>query len=357
MASSGAGEPTCVASGSISRQGRLVIPLLVVVLLLLCVASMVVGAGTVPMSQVWRYIVGDSAARSDAQLTLVVSGMRAPRTLAAVVAGGCLGAGGCMLQAVTRNPLAETGLLGVNAGAAFGVVAGLTLFAVSTPLGSVAWAFGGALLGSVLVVVLARSRSAADFTPLRLVLAGVALGATLGGATSLLLVLHPTAYDQFRFWILGSLSGVDGALAVQLAPVAVLAGIGAAAGSRGLEVLALGDDVASSLGHRPGRIRGAVVLLVAVLTACAIALAGPISFVGLVAAFVARRIVGPRVGLQLTIAALAGATLVLVADIAGRWVIRPYELPVGVLVAALGAPLLVVLARSRHLSTLGAERQ
>jgi iron complex transport system permease protein len=317
---------------------------------------MVVGAGTVSAGEIWKFIAGDPAARSDAQLTLVVTGMRAPRTLAAIIAGGCLGAGGCLLQAVTRNPLAETGLLGVNAGAAFGVVAGLTLFAVTTPLGTVAWAFGGALLGCALVVVLARARSAAEFTPLRLVLAGVALGATLGGATSLLLVLHPSAYDQFRYWILGSLSGVDGDLALHLAPVAVLAGIGAAIGSRGLDVLALGDDVASSLGHHPGRIRGVVVLLVAVLTACAIALAGPISFVGLVAAFLARRVAGPRIGSQLTIATFAGATLVLVADIAGRWVIRPYELPVGVLVAALGAPLLVALARSRQLSTLGADR-
>ncbi|MBG0815473.1 iron chelate uptake ABC transporter family permease subunit [Planomonospora sp. ID82291] len=308
-------------------------------LLGLAAASVLTGAGRVAPEQVLDYLMG---ARGDHHLEMVVTTLRLPRTLAALVVGAALGVSGMLLQAVTRNPLAETGLLGVNSGAALGVVVGIVYAGAQTGGAYLVWALGGALLATG-VVLLIGSR----FSPLKLVLAGAALSATLTGITSALLVADPVTFDQYRFWVLGSLAGVPLERVLSVSP-AILAGLGLAAlAARPLAALSLGDDMAVALGHRPGRTRVAVTVAVTLLSAAAVAVAGPIGFLGLLAGYLARTLLGGRVGPQIVLSGLAGALVLLGADVLARVVMRPYEAPVSLLIAVLGGPVLIVVARSR----------
>lgn len=339
------------------RGGALgVLPLAAGLLLLvlgLCVLSLLIGAGTVSMGRSWAYLTGDQAARADAHLRLVVVDLRLPRTAAALLVGAALGAAGALLQAVTRNPLAETGLLGVNAGAALGVVVGITAAGAANPPARLAWAFCGALGASAVVLLLASSgRANAAAGPLRLVLAGAALGATFHGLTSYLLLNRGASFDEYRFWVTGSLSGAQRSGDLTALPP-ILLGLALAAGCvRPLSALALGDDSARALGHRPGAIRLAASAAVTLLAGAAVALAGPIAFLGLIAPYLARAATGPRLAPQLLLSALLGPALLLAADITGRLVNRPYETPVSILLALAGGPTLIWLARRRTSYTL-----
>ncbi|MEV0582812.1 iron chelate uptake ABC transporter family permease subunit [Nonomuraea sp. NPDC050310] len=316
------------------------LPLLVFgVVIVLLGGSMLAGAGRVAPGQVIDYVLG---ARGDDHLEMVVTTLRLPRTLAGLLVGAALGVAGLLMQAVTRNPLAEPGLLGVNAGAALGVVAGIVFVGAQTGGAYLAWALGGALAATALVLLLG-----ARLAPLKLVLAGAALSATLTGLTTALLVADPLTFDRYRFWVLGSLSGLPMERVLAIAPAVVGGLVMAGLAARPLAALALGDDVAVSLGYRPGRTRWWVTVAVTLLGAAAVAMAGPIGFLGLLAGFVARGVCRGRVGAQLLLAAGTGAAVLLGADILARVVAQPYEAPVSLLVAVLGAPVLIVVARSR----------
>ena len=262
-------------------------------LLALCAASILIGAGGAP--------TGDDAA--------LLLALRWPRTLAALVAGAALGAAGLLMQAMTANPLAEPGLLGVNAGAALGVVAGITWAGAAAGPGYLLWAFLGAATGSMCVLAIAHARSPG---PLRLVLAGLALSATFHGASSAILLGEPAGYDQYRFWVLGSLAGVTPDMVCWSGAPVLLGLAGAWASARPLSALLLGQDSARSLGHRPAALRLGVGAASAVLTASAVALAGPIAFLGLLAPHLAR---AAATGLpaQLAWSAALGAAVLLVA--------------------------------------------
>jgi iron complex transport system permease protein len=327
------------------------IALLLAALAALCAASMAIGAGVIGPGRVLDFVLDRPGARADEQLRLVVVDLRLPRTVAALLVGAALGVAGALLQSATRNPLAEAGLLGVNAGAALGVVLGILIAGVATSLAYAAFALAGALLASAFVVLAAGAGRGAA-TPLRLVLVGAALSATLQGLTSALLMRDPATFDQYRFWVLGSLSGVDGPAIRQVAPFLALGFAIAALSTRPLSALALGDDAARALGHRPRAIRLTVVCAVALLAGGSVALAGPIAFLGLVAPYAARTVCGPALGAQLGLSALLGAAILLAADIAGRVIVRPGEAPVAVLLALIGGPLLVWIARSRRARTL-----
>nr|BFE82413.1 amonabactin ABC transporter permease subunit 2 [Planobispora longispora] len=308
-------------------------------LVALLATSMLTGAGRISPEQVVDYLLG---ATGDAHLEMVVTTLRLPRTLAAIVVGAALGVSGMLLQAVTRNPLAETGLLGVNSGAALGVVLGIVWTGAQTGGAYLAWALGGALLTTG-VVLLIGSR----FSSLKLILAGAALSATLTGITSALLVADPGTFDQYRFWVLGSLAGIPMDRVLAVAP-AILAGlVMAALAARPLAALSLGDDVAVALGHRPGRTRVAVTVAVTLLSAAAVAVAGPIGFLGLLAGHLAKTVPGDRVGPRIVLSGLAGAIVLLGADVLARVVMRPYEAPVSLLIAIVGGPVLIAVARSR----------
>ncbi|MBY8866763.1 MULTISPECIES: FecCD family ABC transporter permease [Streptomyces] len=348
---SGTGRPT----GPPAR-GRTAVPAtaaLLVALLVLCLLSLLIGTGSSSPARAWDYLTGDPSARADPQLRLAVVDVRLPRTLAAVMVGLCLGTAGCLLQAATRNPLAETGLLGVNSGAAFAVVVGLTFFDASSPTALLVWALGGGMAASAVVLLLAASGRAAG-SPLRLVLAGSALGATFHGMTSYVLLGTQSTFDVYRYWTIGSLAGVRTSELLPLLPL-VAVGLAVALGcARPLAALGLGDDSARSLGHHPGRVRLVVAGAVSLLAGCAVAVAGPIAFLGLLAPYAARAVVGASMSGQLVLSALIAADVMIVADLLARVVIRPWEAPVSVLLAFVGGPLLVWIARSSRLSTAGA---
>ncbi|MGW4838087.1 Fe(3+)-hydroxamate ABC transporter permease FhuB [Streptomyces globisporus] len=320
--------------------------------LLLTGLSLSIGAGEVGPGGVLDYLLGRDGARDNARLSLVVGDLRLPRTLTALLVGAALGVAGCLLQAVTRNPLAETGLLGVNAGASLGVVAGIALLGFDSGYAYLVCAFVGAVVASGLVLLISGRRGGGS--PMRLVLAGAALGATFGGLTSVIVVNSAETYDRFRFWVLGSLAGVEGFGELgRLAPVLAVGFVVALLVARPLSALALGDDLARSLGHRPPVIRTVVAIGVTLLTAAAVALAGPISFLGLLASFLARALAGTRLAARILLAALIGACVLTVSDIAARVVSRPFEAPVSVIVALIGAPVLIAIVRSKQLASMG----
>ncbi|MFJ6619123.1 Fe(3+)-hydroxamate ABC transporter permease FhuB [Kitasatospora sp. NPDC091335] len=323
----------------------------VLLLIALAALSLSVGAGEVGPGRVLDYLLNHDGARADSRLALVVGDLRMPRTVTALLVGAALGVAGAQLQSVTRNPLAETGLLGVNAGASLGVVVGIALLGVQTSFGYLAFAFGGAVLASTVVLLVASTRGGGS--PMRLVLAGSAVAAIFRGLTDVLIVNSPEAYERYRVWVLGSLAGVEGWTTLrQLAPVLGAGFLLAALTTRPLTALALGDDLARGLGHRPGATRAAVAFAVTLLTASAVALAGPVAFLGLLSGFLARTIAGPRVGRLTLLAALFGAAVLTGADVLARVVARPFEAPVSVIVALIGAPALIAIVRSKRSAAL-----
>ncbi len=254
------------------------------------------------------------------------------------------------MQAVARNPLAEPGLLGVSAGAAFAVALALVLGASAATL-RISVAQLGALVGCACVLSVARFRGVGN-DPIRLVLAGAAFSGLLASLTSLILLYDQRAADEIRFWVIGSLAGrrLDDLLAVL--PSMLVASVMVALIARPLAALALGERVASGLGHHPNLIRWLVIACVALLVGAATAIAGPIAFVGLVVPFVARAFAGPDIRRTLWFCLPIGPLIVLAADIISRVVVAPSELPLGVLTALCGAPVLIAVVRARRLPML-----
>ncbi|MDL4770561.1 iron chelate uptake ABC transporter family permease subunit [Actinomadura xylanilytica] len=318
----------------------------------LALVSLLVGAGDTRPGQVIGYLLGRADARDDGRLHTVVATLRLPRTLAGLALGAALGLAGALLQAATRNPLAETGLLGVNGGAALGVVVGISAFGAGAGFGYVPWALGGALAASLLVLVLAGA-GRAGASPLRLVLAGAAITCTVGGLINFIVLGSGRTYDEYRFWVLGSLAGVTAESLTGVLPVLALGALAALPAIRPLSALSLGDDAARALGHRPAVTRVTVAVAVTLLAAGSVALAGPLTFLGLVAGYAARRLMGPRTRAQLAAAALVGPAVLVAADVVARVLIKPFETSVALVLALIGGPLLIVMVRSRNVLLLG----
>lgn len=315
--------------------------LLVVVLVGLAAgASLTVGPGGISPAGVVHALAGSG---DDADRYLVWQ-LRVPRTLLAVVVGLALGLAGALVQALTRNPLADPGLLGVSSGAALFVAGGVALLDLARVASFVAPALLGALTVTALVYLVgAAGRGPVD--PVRLTLAGVALGAVFQGLTWTLLLSDVVALDRLRLWSAGSVAarGYDALL-----PVLPLVLGGAAIAvlvARTLDATALGDDVARALGEPVTRTRVLVVVAVTLLAGGATAAAGPILFVGLAVPHVARLLVGTDQRRVLALSALLGPLAMLVADVAARLLLWPGEIPVGVVAAFVGAPVLIALAR------------
>ncbi len=310
-------------------------------LLGLLILSMSTGAGVYGAVEVLHYLMGDPLAVADDKLAMVVETLRLPRTLAALVVGGSLAIAASLLQSATRNPLAEPGLLGVNAGAVLGLVIGLIFYGVESTKGYLLWSGAGALLGNL--VVLGIGLMLGQASPLKLILAGVALGAIFGGLSNFMLLQTRVALEQFRFWNLGSLSASSLDAVGTVAPVAVIGLILAALLCRQLTLMQMGDSQAKALGIHTTWVRLGVLVASTLLTACAISLAGPVGFVGFLAAYCARLIEPVALLRQLVFSTLFGMLFLLAADVLARWLLQPFELPVGTLLAALGAPALIAI--------------
>ncbi|UUU28190.1 FecCD family ABC transporter permease [Streptomyces sp. DSM 40750] len=307
--------------------------------------SLAVGTRQVPLATVVDALLygGDSP---DA---LVVRSLRVPRTAVGLAAGAALGLSGAALQAVTRNPLADPGILGLSQGAAAGVVLAIVLGLANGFAGYVWYAFGGAVVAACVVyAIAARGRGGAS--PVKLALAGTAFGAMTAGANTVVLTSSSATLDQFRFWQVGALSGRDAGTVGRMLPFLAVGAVLVFLCARGLDALGLGDDTARALGHRVPLVRAATALGATLLTAAAVAAAGPIAFVGLAVPHLARRLVSGGHRWTLPLSALLGAALLLAADVAGRVVRAPAEIPAGVMTALVGVPVLVVLVRRRRVS-------
>ncbi|NYI07928.1 FecCD family ABC transporter permease [Allostreptomyces psammosilenae] len=302
-------------------------------------ASLAIGTKAVPMADVLAALGG-----SDAGDAVVVRELRMPRTLLGLLVGLALGVAGAVAQDITRNPLGDPGLLGISAGGAFAVAASIGLLGLTGPLEYVWFGFlGAALAGALAYLVGGTGRGGS--TPAKLALAGAAVTFLLDGFTSALVLLNVRTLDQYRYWAVGSLAGRDGEVGLLLLPFVAAGLLLALAISSRLNALALGDDVATSLGTRVGLTRGLGALAVILLTGAAVAAAGPITFVGLVVPHAVRAFIGPDARWLIPCSGLAGGTLVLAADVVGRMVARPGELEVGVVTALVGAPFLIALVK------------
>lgn len=310
-------------------------------------ASMLVGSNRMPPEQVFAALfLGERSPEATVLLT-----QRLPRTVLGLTVGLALGMAGALMQGHTRNPLAEPGLFGVNAGAAFGVVLLSFTFGVESRLAIIAAALAGALGATVLVITLAWSGRAKG-TPVTLALTGSALGAILSAATTALVLLDKESLDVMRFWQVGSLAGRDTGTIPLLVALVAAGGILALLNGPGITALGLGDDMARSLGNRVALTRVVGIAAITLLAAAATAACGPIAFVGLVAPWAVRAIAGPRYTQLIPLAALAGAVLLLGSDIVGRIILPSGELPVGLVCAAIGAPVLIAVVARRRVAQL-----
>jgi len=310
------------------------------------VLSLAVGSRALAPSAVYEALVhgGDGPAAQ------VVRTMRAPRTLLALLVGAALGLAGSVMQGLTRNPIAEPGILGVSQGAALGVVLAIAFAGVHTLSGYVWFAFAGAGAAGVAVYVIA-SRGRGGATPVKLALAGAALNALLYSVVAGVLTTRAATLDEFRFWQVGSVAGRDPEVIGQVWPFLVVGVLLVLAAARGLDALALGDDVARGLGQNVAAVRIVGGLGATVLTGAGVAAAGPIAFVGLAVPHMARALVGTDHRWLLPMAALLGPVVLLVSDVIGRVVVPPGEVPAGVMTALIGVPFLVALVRRK---TVGA---
>ncbi|MGK9067085.1 FecCD family ABC transporter permease [Stutzerimonas chloritidismutans] len=315
-------------------------------LLLLCLTSLMLGAGDVGIARSLLALFG----AADEQARFVVYDLRWPRTELGVLVGVALGAAGLLLQSVTRNPLAEPGLMGVSAGASFAVVLAIALGASAASLNLMV-AVGGALAGCLLVLLVTQMRGVGN-DPVRLVLAGAAFSGLLTAMSSMLLLQDQRTADEMRFWVIGALAGRPLDTLVWSLPGLIAGLVLTLPLIPALAALSLGERVASGLGHHPQVTRLVTLLAVALLVGTATAAAGPIGFVGLVVPYIARRLVGTDIRRTFGLAILLGPCIVLFADILSRLAVRPYELPVGVITALVGAPILIAVVRSHRLPTL-----
>ncbi|MCX4822125.1 iron chelate uptake ABC transporter family permease subunit [Streptomyces sp. NBC_01142] len=315
------------------------------ILLLVCVASIAVGAKPVPLSDVWHGLFHNSGVGND----VIIHDVRVPRTLLGLLAGAALGLAGAVMQALTRNPLAEPGLLGVNAGASAAVVSAISFLGVTSLTGYVWFAFLGAAVVSALVYVLGGSRSA---TPVRLALAGTAATAALYGYINAVQLLDSAALDRLRFWTVGSLASADMETIGKVWPFIAIGVVLALLLARPLNAMEMGDDTARSLGAHLSRTRVLSMLAVTLLCGAATAACGPIIFVGLMIPHLVRFITGPDMRWILPYATVLSPVLLLGSDVVGRVVTRPSELQVGIVTALIGGPVFICLVRRKRMAQL-----
>lgn len=330
----------------LQRRRRAAIPLLGAMLLVAVALSLALGGREISFPSLMDAVFSPSTSDQSA----VVWGLRAPRTAVGILAGAGFAVAGALIQAVSRNPLAEPGIVGVSAGAGFAVTVAAAAWGVASPSAVAGVAFAGALVTTA--VVLAIGRTGRPGGSARMLLAGVAIAAILGGLSTGIALRDTSAFTAVRNWALGSIvaTGYDQA---QVMGLVIAAGVVLAfACAPGLNALALGDELATSLGTRAAWVRGAGVVAIALTAGGATALTGGIVFLGLMVPHAMRWIVGPDQRWILATSLLAGPALVLVADVIGRLVAAPGEIPVGVVVAVVGAPVLIAMVRRREVSGL-----
>ena len=282
---------------------------------------------------------------------VVVTQSRVPRAILGVLVGAALATSGLVMQSFTRNPIADPGILGVNAGAAAGVVLAMAYLGITTIGGYLWFALAGAGAGAVVVYLLGSSRSQGS-SPVRMTLAGAAFSIAIGALTSMVLASNESVFATFRYWAIGTLQGRGLDIIVVVAPLIVLGLVLALALIRPLNALALGEEAAIAVGVSVARARIGAVAVVVLLAGSATAAVGPIGFVGLATAHIVRVIVGPDHRYLLPATLVCGPALLLSADVLGRVAAAPAELQTGIAAAVMGGPLFIMLVRSKRLMAL-----
>ncbi|MEV8585587.1 iron chelate uptake ABC transporter family permease subunit [Streptomyces sp. NPDC051180] len=316
-------------------------------LVLVALLSVWVGTRGIPFTATWDVLWHPDGSET----SVIIHDYRVPRTILGTLVGTALGLSGALMQALTRNPLADPGMLGVNLGASAGVVVAIAFFGVAAPLGYVWFALAGAAAASTGVYLLGSSgRTLAS--PERLVVAGAAVTAVLYAFNWAVLLLDPRAFDQFRFWTVGSLAGRSHDIVLMALPFVGVGVLIALVLAPSLNALAMGDQMGRALGVNVGRTRALGAVAVMLLCGAATAAAGPIGFVGLAVPHVARFVVGPDQRWVFAYSMLLAPVLLLGSDVLGRVLGAPGEVQVGIVTAFLGAPLFIALCRRRKLVML-----
>ncbi len=314
-------------------------------LLLVTAASVAFGAKSISPDGIWHGLFAYTGTDTD----VVIRDVRLPRTVLGLLCGAALGLAGAVMQALTRNPLADPGLLGVNAGASAAVVSAISFLGVTSLTGYVWFAFLGAAVVAAGVYALGGSRAA---TPVRLALAGTAVTAALYGYVNAVALLDTAALDRMRFWSVGSIAAANPDVIRQVAPFLVVGMLLALALARPLNAIALGDDAARALGAHITRTRVLAMVAVTLLCGAATAACGPIVFVGLIVPHAVRALTGPDMRWVLPYAMLLAPVLLLGADVVGRLVTRPSELQAGIVTSLIGGPVFIHLVRGRRTAHL-----
>ncbi|WP_445152864.1 FecCD family ABC transporter permease [Baekduia sp. Peel2402] len=309
--------------------------------------SISVGAKPIPLHRVWELLFHNDHSED----AVVVHDLRIPRTMLGILVGAALGVAGALMQALTRNPLADPGLLGINAGAATAIVLGVALLGITSATQYVWFGFVGAALAAILVYGIgAQGRSGA--TPVRLALAGTAVTFALNAVINGVTIVDTRVLERYRFWLVGALGGHDTDVVWQIAPFLIVGLVLALAMARPLNALALGEDAGRALGAHVGRTRVAGAVAVTLLCGAATAAAGPIVFIGLTVPHVARALCGPDQRWVIPYSAVLAPAFLLAADVIGRVIDRPGEIEVGVVTAILGGPIFVALIRRSRIAQL-----
>ena len=316
------------------------------VLCVLCVLSVAFGAREVTFTEIVAGLDGDVRGVGEAAVVA-----RVPRTVLAVLVGAALGLAGAGMQAVTRNPLADPGILGVSGGAALAVVIGIVFFGLANPTAYLAVAITGAAVAAVFVYGVG-SLGRGGATPLKLTLAGAAISAAFASLTSAILLPRVDAMETFRFWQIGGVGGATWDRIALVLPVLAIGAVICLVCARGMNSLALGDDLATGLGENVVRTRLIAAAGAVILCGAATAVAGPIAFVGLVIPHMCRLLAGTDHRWLLPFCAVAGAGLLVAADIIGRVVARPEEIEVGIITAFIGAPVFIWIVRRQKVREL-----
>lgn len=317
------------------------LPICLAALALSVMASIAFGAADIKIQTVWASITAFDA--QDAN-HLIIQSLRLPRAITAMLVGAALGVAGAIMQGLTRNPLADPGLLGIEAGATLAVVGGVFLFQINSLPVYAVFAFAGGTITALIVYALG-SMGRGGATPFKLTIAGAALSSLLASLTTTILMFNQRSLEEVRFWMAGSVAGREMHLVLEALPFIAVALIIALLMGRQITTLSMGEDIAKGLGQSVGWIKILSAAIVVVLAGTAVALAGPIGFIGLVIPHVVRMFAGVDYRWILPYSAVLGAAMLVLADLIGRMAVRPLEMPVGIMTAAIGGPVFIYLVR------------
>lgn len=327
----------------------LVVTVLIIMLAACIIASFMFGSRALTIKEVWDGLTMTASDSASYEASIVKK--RILRTIFGLCCGAALGISGVLMQAVTRNPIADPSILGVNTGAALFIVCGIAFFNISSAKEYIWLALAGALLVSIFVFGIG-SIGRGGATPLKLVLAGAATSVALSSLITAIMLPRSFVMDQFRFWQVGSIGAGTWDSVSLIAPFLIVGTIIAFLTAPALNALALGEEVASSLGVNTGAIKLIAAFAGVILCGATTAVAGPIAFIGILATHVIRLLIGPDLRLLMPLSAITGATILLLSDVLGRLIGRPGELEVGVLTAFIGAPILIILAMKAKVRSL-----